>query len=110
MAQDQNPLQDPMKQAAGAMENYFGWLQKAMSSSPWGNTDLSDKMKSYADKNIAATQAYIQQLSKAKDFQDFMRIQTEFMQTQMNSFSEQAKAFGESLTESAASSMKKFSK
>jgi hypothetical protein len=29
------------KQTHGAMENYFGWLQKTMSTLPWSNTNLN---------------------------------------------------------------------
>ena len=41
-------------------------------------------LKSYAGKNIAAAQEYVNKLSQAKDFQDVSRIQTEFMQAQFS--------------------------
>jgi hypothetical protein len=35
----------------------------------------------YAEKNIAATQEFVRELSYAKDIQDILRIQVEFMRT-----------------------------
>jgi len=37
----------------------------------------------------------VQKLSQAKNFQEVVKIQNEFMKTQMNSFNEQAKILGE---------------
>jgi len=54
-------------------------------------------------KNIAATHEFIKQLSQAKDFQDMVRIQTEFMQTLLKAFQEQTKNLGEAFTKAAAS-------
>ena len=50
MQKDEKPLGDSAaaaeqtaeqftKQAQGTMENYFGWLQKSMSTLPWSNTN-----------------------------------------------------------------------
>jgi hypothetical protein len=43
-----------MEKAQGAMKNYFGWPQSAMSAAPWGNTDLNNKLLDYAAENTAA--------------------------------------------------------
>jgi hypothetical protein len=48
----------------------------------------------------------VQKLSQAKNFQDVVKIQTEFMETQMNSFNEQAKILGEIYTNAAQDAMK----
>jgi len=92
------------EQTQGAMENYFGWLQTTMSAFPWSNTNLNRILLSYATQNVTATFAFMQKLSQAKNFQDIVKIQTEFMQTQMNSFNEQAKILGEA--KAAADAMK----
>ena len=94
------------KQTQGAMENYFGWLQKSMSSFPWSSTNLNRILLSNAMQNVGATFAFVQKLSQAKDFQDVVKIQTEFMQTQMYSFNEQAKILGEIYTKAAADAIK----
>jgi hypothetical protein len=48
------------KQTQGAMEDYFSWLQNAMSASPWGSTDLNKKLLSYATENVTAVVTFVQ--------------------------------------------------
>jgi hypothetical protein len=64
------------------------------------------KMQSYGDQNIAIATQFAKKLSQAKDFQDFWRIQTEFMQAQWKAFSEQTKDLGETITKSATGALK----
>ena len=78
-----------------ATENYFKWLQTTMSASPWGNTDLNKKLLSYATDNVSAAFEFVQRLSQAKNLEDVVKIQTEFMTAQMNLFNEHAKELGE---------------
>jgi hypothetical protein len=117
MAKDQKPIQEwnakaeqaaeqTMEQAKGMMENYFSWLQTTMSATPLGKTDLLEKWKGYSEKNIAATLDCVHRLSRAKDLPEVIQIQTEFMHTQMTSFTEQAKDLGETFTKAAAGSIK----
>jgi hypothetical protein len=94
------------KQIQGAMENYFDWLQKTTSTFPWSNTNLNRVLLSNATQNVTATFAFVQKLSQAKNFQDVVKIQTEFMETQMNSFGEQAKILSEIYTKAAQDAMK----
>jgi len=94
------------ERAQGAMENYFGWLQRTMSTFPWSNTNLNRILLSHATENVTATFAFLQKLSQAKDFQGVVRIQTEFMQMQMHSFNEQAKLLSEMYTKAAADAVK----
>ena len=88
------------------MEYYFGWLQNAMSALPWSNTNLNRVLLRNATQNVTATFAFLRKISQAKNFQDVVKIQTEFMQTQMNSFNEQAKILGEVYAKAAADAMK----
>ena len=117
MAKDRTPLEaftattavtaeQMTKQTQDAMENYFGWLQKAMSTYPWSHTNLNTILLSNALQNVTATFAFLQRLSQAKNFQDVVKIQTDFMSQQMNSFNEQAKILGEIYAKAAEDSMK----
>ena len=65
MAKDSSPLQNlnveakqvieqTVKQAEGAMDNYFNLLQQTMSATPWGKTDFGEKLKSFTEQNVAA--------------------------------------------------------
>jgi Phasin protein len=102
----QQTTEQMTKQTMAAMENYFGWLQNSMPMLPWSNTNLIRILLSNATKNFTATFAFLQKISQAKSFQDVVKIQTEFMDTQMNSFSEQAKILGEIYANAAKDAMK----
>src|ERR1700745_4300402 len=73
---------------------------------PWSNTNLNRIFLSKATQNITATLTFVQKLSQAKNFEEVVKIQTEFMETQMNSFNEQAKILSEIYTKAAADVMK----
>jgi hypothetical protein len=98
-------VEETKGQALGA-DTYFDFLNKTISSFPLGATEFGEKLKNFAEKNIAASHEFIKQLSHAKDFQDVLRIQTEFMQTQMQAFAEQATSLAEAFTKTAASEIK----
>ena len=117
MAKDSSPLQNlnveakqaieqTVKQTEGAMDNYFNLLQQTMSATPWGKTDFGEKLKSFTEQNIAAAHHHMQKLSRATDFQDFIRIQTEYMQTQFTLFADQATQLGEAYMKTAAGAFK----
>ena len=91
-----------MENARGAMDNYFGFLQNIC------GPDLTEKMRTYTEQNISASTDCMHKLSRAKDFQEIFRIQTEFMQRQMNSFAEQARSLGEAYTKAATEATKRF--
>lgn len=88
-------VKQAMEQAAGGVDQYFEFLRKNLASFPTGGTELAEKLKEYTDKNLTSVQELLRSLSGAKDFQDVVRIQTEFMNSQLNAFGEQAKGFAE---------------
>jgi hypothetical protein len=89
--------------ARGVIDNYFGFLQNI-----WGSNDLTEKMKTYTEKNISAYADCVGKLSQARDFQEAFQIQTEFMQKQMSSFAEQAGSLGEAYSKAATDATKPF--
>lgn len=117
MATDKGPLDDlsafaeqaaqqTMEKVHGALGNYFSWLRKMQSASPWGDTDLNKRLLKYAEQNIDAAFTFAQKLSQAKTVQDVVKIQTEFMQTQFDAFSEQAKQVGAAYGQSVKTAIK----
>ena len=95
------------EQTSKAMHSYLDLLQKNIKASSVGlDPDLNKKMKSYTEKNIAAAFEFSQKLTQAKDFQDFLRIQTEFVEAQWKAFNEQTKDFGETMTKGASGVLK----
>ena len=118
MAKDSNPLEDwnanaqraleqTMEHTRGVLGQYFKFLEQTLSSYPSSGTEFGEKLKSYAEKNIATAREYANKLSQAKDLQDVVRIQTEFMQMQFNAFGEQTKSLGEAFTKAATDAIKK---
>ncbi len=93
-------------EAAKAMQNYVQFVEKNMSNAPWGKTDLAEVIKSNAEKNVAAIFEYGQKLITAKDIQDVVRIQTEFMQKQLQALNEQAKELGQTATKAITDGFK----
>src|SRR5262249_5629748 len=81
-----------MSHPYSAMDYYFDNLRKTVASAPAGKTEFGEKVKAYAERNIAATQQFVRDLSYAKDIQHMFQIQMEFMRTQMEAFGEQAKS------------------
>ncbi len=91
-----------MTQVYGAVDNYFDNLKKTIASAPSGGTEFGEKLKSYAERNMAATHDFIKNLSQAKDLQDIFRIQAEFLQIQVSAFGEQTAGLAESFTKAAS--------
>ena len=113
MAKDEKSSEDltkitgeTMKQARGAMENYLDFFQKTMSVSPWAGTELIKKVAEYAQQNVNTAFGFVQKLTQAKDLQDMVRIQTEFLQTQMKSLADQTKDLSETATKATAGALK----
>ena len=94
------------ERARHAMETYFSWLQNAMSAIPWSITNLNRILLSKATQNITAILTFVQKLSQAKNFEEVVKLETEFMGTQMNLFNEQAKVVSEIYTKAAEDAMK----
>ena len=91
-----------MAHAYSAMDYYFDHLKKTVASAPSGRTEFGGKVKVYAEKNITAAQEFVRELSYAKDIQDMLRIQMEFMRAQLEAFGEQAKDLGEAYIKAAS--------
>ena len=114
MAKDNQPFKDlsktaaqavdqDMEKARGAMDNYFNFLQNI-----WGRNDLTEKMRTYTEKNISAYAELVGKLGQARNFQEVFQIQTEFMQTQLSSLTEQARSLGEAYNKAATDATKPF--
>ena len=110
MAKDKQPFEalsetaeKVVENTRGAMDGYFSFLRNMCSP------DLTEKMQTYTAQNISSYTDCVGKLSQARDFQEVYRIQTEFMQTQMSSFAEQARSLGEAYTKAATGATKPFS-
>jgi len=92
-----------------AMETYVNWLQTAMSASPWSNVDLNKRLLNYATENVTAAVGLVEELSHAKNLEDVVKIQTEFVSKQLGSLSDQTKTIMEICTKAAQAATKRSS-
>jgi hypothetical protein len=114
MAKEQRPVaqlsgiaERTIEQGRDAVDMYFDTLKRTISSYPTGGMEFGEKLKSYAETNISTTHEFVKRLSQSKDFQEAVRIQTEFMQSMMASFGEQTKSLTDAYTQAAAGIVKK---
>jgi hypothetical protein len=78
-------------------------LKKVISSNPSKRSEVGAVLKSNAEKNIDLVQEYVHKLADAKDFQDAIRAQSEFIQSQFTAIGEQTKSFSSARGKLAAS-------
>ena len=71
-----------------------------------GGAELSSKVLGYAERNVASTFEFAQRLVQVKDVQDLAKLQMEFIQSQMQAMTEQAKDLSETATKSIMESAK----
>jgi hypothetical protein len=91
-----------MARAYSAMDYYFDHLKESVASAPTGGTEFGEKVKAYAGQNLSATQEYVRELTYAKDIQDILRIQMDFVRSQLEAFGEQARDLGEAYINAAS--------
>ncbi|MES2031867.1 MAG: phasin [Pseudomonadota bacterium] len=100
-------------QAKQAFEKFLASAQSTASSIEnrgetvrAGAKDVSTKAIAYAEKNVAASLDYAQQLLHAKDLGDVMRLHSEYVQSQMKSLAEQASEMGQIMSRAAMEAAK----
>jgi phasin len=90
-----------LEQARKAVDGFMTAAQKAVttaevqaSAAQSGAKDVGQKAMSFAEQNVATSFEFAQKLVRAKDMQEVMALQQEFLQSQMKAMSEQAKDLG----------------
>ena len=93
-----------VEQARKAFEGFIGAAQKAVGtvdasafSVPAGVKDIGAKAMSHAESNVKAAFDHAQKLVHAKDLQEVMQLQADFLKSQMANLQEQAKEIGTSV-------------
>jgi len=71
-------------------------LEGQAESARKGARHVTEKAMNFAEQNIARSFELAQQLVRAKDVQEVMHLQAEFIRSQMQVLTEQAKELGES--------------
>jgi len=98
-----------VEQAKKAVDGFLNAAQKTAaaletqaSTAQSGAKDVRDKVMSFAEQNIADSFEFAQKLVRARDVQEVMALQQEFMKSQMQAMQAQAKDLGSAATQAAA--------
>ncbi len=97
-----------VEQARKAFDGFLTATQRAVSTADAqvsaaqaSAKDLGQKAVGFAERNVAASFDFAQQLLKAKDPQEVMKLHADFVKSQMQAFSEQAKELAQTATKGA---------
>ena len=94
---------DKFMNAAQATMNTIEGQSKAAQA---GAKDVSTKVIAFAEQNVASAFDYAQKLVQAKDPQALLALHNEFVRSQMQTLSEQAKALGDTAAKAATDAMR----
>jgi phasin len=81
-------------------------LENQASTAQSGAKDMRDKVMTLAEQNINNSFEFAQKLVRAKDIQEVMALQQEFLKQQMQAMQSQAKDIGAAATKAAMDSAK----
>jgi len=76
-------------------------LENQTSTAQSGAKDMSQKVMGFAEQNINNSFEFAQKLVRAKDIQEVMALQQEFLKSQMQAMQAQAKDLGAAATKAA---------
>jgi len=95
-------------QARQAFDEFISVTQKAVSNAEEGATavqsgasDIQRKSLSYAEENIEAAFGFAQSLVKAKDMEEMIALQQDFMKKQMETLGEQSRELSDRAVKAA---------
>jgi phasin len=95
-------------QAKQAFDGFMSAAQRAVTTlesqaetARKGAKNVSEKAMNFAEQNVAKSFELAQQLVRAKDVQEVLKLQGDFIRTQMQVLSDQAKELGESAGQAA---------
>lgn len=109
-----NFAEQSVEQARRAFDSFMNAAQRAASNIEGqtsavqtGARDVRNKAMTFAEKNVAVSFEFAQKLLNAKDIEEVTRLQTEFVQRQMQALAEQAQELGQTATRAMANAKPK---
>jgi phasin len=98
-----NMAEQSVVQARQAFDGFMSAAQKAVATAEQRAAaaqvnvkGAGEKMMGFAEQNVATSFEFAQKLVRAKDVDEMMRLQRDFLNSQMQTLSEQAKELGQS--------------
>ena len=102
-----------VEQARQAFEGFISAAQRAMTafegqaeSARQGAKDVTEKAMTFAERNITGSFDFAQRLVQAKDVEEMLKLQANYIKTQMQVLADQAKELGESTSKVARDAAK----
>jgi phasin len=97
-----------VEQARQAFDGFISAAHHAMSAfegqaetARKGARDVTEKAMTFAERNMASAFAFAQDLVRARDLQEVLRLQADYIRRQMETMTEQARELGESTSKAA---------
>jgi phasin len=102
-----------VEQARQAFDGFMSAAQHAVTTfegqsetARRGAKDVTQMAMTFAEQNIANSFELAQQLVRAKDMQEMMKLQADFIKNQMQALTDQAKELGQHVSEAAKDTAK----
>ncbi|HXW31322.1 MAG TPA: phasin [Xanthobacteraceae bacterium] len=102
-----------VEQAKKAVDGFINAAQQAVdtleghaAAAQAGAKGVGRKAMTFATENVASSFAFAEKLVRAQDAQEVMRLQSEFMRSQLEALSQQARELGDAAARSAMESVK----
>jgi phasin len=97
-----------VEQARQAFDGFISAAHQAMSAfegqaetARKGARDVTEKAMTFAERNMASAFAFAHDLVRARDLQEVLRLQADYVRLQMEALTEQARELGESSSKAA---------
>jgi Phasin protein len=101
MESDKNPFDvvrtmmiENLERSRSATQNYIDLIEKTMRSFPNFREDQVSAFRAHVERQVADNHAFVDRLLRAKDFPEALRIEIEYLQTQLAATAENANQVG----------------
>ena len=94
-----------LEKVQSATQSYMDTVEKTMRGFPGANNDQIATFKAYIERKVAANRDFVERLLRARDFQEAVRIQVEYLQSQLKAAAEDASQIGTKIASSLNRSM-----
>ena len=95
-----------MNQVKTAINAYLDFWKRSVPENVVGGSALSDKILASAEMNVANAFEFAGRLAQVRDVQELAKLQMDFIQTQMQAMTEQAKNLSETTTKAMTDALK----
>ena len=95
-----------MEQVRTAIDSYLQFFQRAVPGNVMGGNELSNKILNYAERNVQRAFLFAVKLVQVKGVEDLVKLQTEFIQSQMQAMTEEVRDLSETATKALMDALK----